>query len=85
MVVAVAALVVATGGTALAATHLVNGDSLIEKASLSGNRLRSHTITGTQINLKQLGQVPSATKAAAATSATTAARATALAASRSSP
>jgi hypothetical protein len=37
--------------------------------SLSGNRLRNHTLTGTQINLAKLGTVPRASFAANATSA----------------
>jgi len=49
MVVALIALVVATSGTAVAATGLVTGNSLIAKHTLSGNRLRNHTVTGLQI------------------------------------
>jgi hypothetical protein len=64
MVVALIALVVASSGTAVAATKLVSGDGLIKKRSLSGNRLRNHTITGTQINFNRLGIVPSAADAA---------------------
>ena len=84
MVVAMTALVVASGGTAIAA-GLANGDKLIKKHSLSGNRLRNHTLTGSQINLTKLGKVPSAanadhaisaTSATAAASAVTAANAT---------
>ena len=63
MVVAVTALVVATSGTAVAASQLVNGDHLIRKNSLSGNRLRNHTLTGLQIRLSELGTVPSAKNA----------------------
>ena len=55
--VSLLALVVASSGTAVAATQLVSGDKLIRKGTLSGNRLRKHTITGSQINLKKLGQV----------------------------
>jgi hypothetical protein len=69
MVVAVLALVVAMSGTAIAAGHLATGDKLIKKHSLSGNRLRNHTITGQQVNLSQLGKVPSAANADHATSA----------------
>jgi hypothetical protein len=69
MLVALAALVVALGGTAVAATALINGDTLIKQNSLSGNRLRKHTITGTQVNLKKLGKVPSAKRADTATNA----------------
>jgi hypothetical protein len=60
MVVAIAALVVAASGTAVAASRLVNGDSLIRKDSLSGNRLRNATLTGKEIKLNSLGEVPSA-------------------------
>ncbi len=76
MVVALTALVVALGGTAMATTRLVDGDKLIAKASLSGNRLRDSTITATQLNLKRLGEVPSAAEAQTAASATTAISAT---------
>lgn len=75
MIVALTALVIASGGTAVAASSLVNGDTLIKKGTLSGNRLRKHTITGTQLNLKKLGKVPSAEKADAATKAQAAANA----------
>lgn len=60
MVVAIVALVVAASGTAVAATKLVSGDSLIKRDSLSGNRLRTGSVTGHQIKLSSLGQVPSA-------------------------
>jgi hypothetical protein len=70
MIVALIALVVAMSGTAVAASKLVSGDNLIKKGSLSGNRLRAHTLTGTQINMSLLGKVPSATAADAATNAT---------------
>ena len=63
MVVAIAALVVATSGTAVAASHLVVGDHLIKKASLSGDRLRDHSVTGLQVKLSSLGTVPSAATA----------------------
>lgn len=58
MVVALLALVVAMSGTAVAASRLINGDRLIRKGSLSGNRLRKHTLTGRQIDLRKLGKVP---------------------------
>ena len=41
MVVALVALIVAASGTAVAASRMVNGDSLIRKNSLSGNRLHN--------------------------------------------
>ena len=69
MVVALIALVFAMSGTAVAATHLVSGDSLIKKHTLSGNRLRNHTLTGSQIKLNSLGKVPRAAKADTATNA----------------
>jgi hypothetical protein len=64
MVVAIVALVVAASGTAVAASRLVNGDSLIKRDSLSGNRLRNATVTGRKIKLSSLGEVPSAKTAA---------------------
>jgi hypothetical protein len=62
MFVAVTALVIALGGTASAVTLTTagNGDKLIKKHTLSGNRLIDHTLTKTQINVNKLGQVPSA-------------------------
>jgi hypothetical protein len=72
MAVALLALGVALGGTAVAANQRVNGDNLIKQASLSGNRLRSATITGKQINLKKLGVVPNAASAQTARRAITA-------------
>jgi hypothetical protein len=64
MVVAIIALVLAASGSAVAASRLVTGDSLIKRDSLSGNRLRNATVTGKQIKLSSLGQVPSAKTAA---------------------
>jgi hypothetical protein len=72
MLVALVALVLAATGSAVAATQLQNGNKLIKKHSLSGNRLQNHTITGSQVNLKKLGTVPNAKKASSATTATTA-------------
>ena len=68
LVISIVALVVAATGTAIAAGK-VGGDKLIKKNSLSGNRLRKHTVTGTQLKLSKLGKVPSAAKADSATSA----------------
>jgi hypothetical protein len=48
-VVAVGALVCAMSGTAVAANGLQKGDNLIKKHSLSGNRLRAHTVTAGQL------------------------------------
>ena len=81
LVISIAALVVALSGTAVAASQM-SGDGLIRKNSLSGNRLRDHTITATQLNLRKLGRVPTAalagfaTAAGSATDATSAANAT---------
>ncbi len=62
MAVAVTALVVAASGTAVAA-GLVTGDNLIRPRSLSGNRLRNHSVTGLQVAAGTLGKVPRAKKA----------------------
>ena len=64
LVISIIALVVAASGTAFAAGHLVSGDSLIRRHSLSGDRLRDQSITGQEIRLGTLGQVPSAKHAA---------------------
>jgi hypothetical protein len=69
LVVAFIALIFAMAGSAQASLHLISGDSMIKKASLSGNRLRAHTVTGTQVNFAKLGKVPSAAQADSATSA----------------
>jgi hypothetical protein len=63
MAIALTALVVALSGTALAATSMMSGDKLIKPNSLSGDRLRRHTVTGQQIALTRLGQVPNARRA----------------------
>jgi hypothetical protein len=79
LLIAIAALLVAVSGTAIAAGKLVGGDKLVAKNSLSGNRLRKHTITGLQVNLAKLGKVPraaAADHAATATNAISAANAT---------
>ncbi len=76
MLVAIVALVVAASGTAVAASKLVSGDSLIKKNSLSGNRLKNRSVTGAKIKLSSLGTVPSASHATSADSATNATNAT---------
>jgi hypothetical protein len=81
LVISLMALVLAASGTAIAAGGLAGGDGLIRKNSLSGNRLRAHTLTRTEINLGRLGQVPDAKSADYATdagSATTASNASRL-------
>lgn len=60
MLVAIIALVFGASGTAVAASGLVSGDKLIEKHSLSGNRLKNYTVTRRQVNFSKLGTVPSA-------------------------
>ncbi len=76
LVVAIVALIVALGGTAIAASKLVSGDKLIKKHSLSGNRLKNHTLTGTQIKVSSLPKVPSAAHADSAGVASSAGTAT---------
>jgi hypothetical protein len=49
MLVAILALVVAMSGSAYALQRAQSGDSLIAKRTLSGNRLRLHTVTGTEV------------------------------------
>jgi hypothetical protein len=85
MVVAVVALLVAMSGTAVAASSLVNGDKLIKKNSLSGNRLRNHSVPGGKIQLSSLGTVPNAAHASAADNATNATNATKAGSAGSAP
>jgi hypothetical protein len=75
MAVAVTALVVALGGTATGASHLLSG-SKIKKNSIPANRLKKNSVTGTQVNESKLGTVPSAANATHAATADTAASAT---------
>ncbi len=72
--IALVALFVALGGTGYAAVT-INGSS-IRNGSIAGKKLKKHTLTGTQINVKKLGTVPAAAKATSAASATTASTAT---------
>ena len=72
LVISIIALVLAASGSAMAASKLVSGDSLIKQNSLSGNRLKNHSLTGAQINLGKLGKVPQAATADTATNATNA-------------
>jgi hypothetical protein len=76
LVISIIALLLAASGSAMAATKLVRGDSLIKQNSLSGNRLKNHSLTATQINLSKLGKVPHAATADTATNATNAVNAT---------
>jgi hypothetical protein len=56
MVVALVALVAALGGTAYAAGQ-INGNS-IKRQSIGGGKLKKKTLTGAQINVNKLGEVP---------------------------
>jgi len=68
MIVACLALVFALGGTAVAASGLING-SKIKNGTITGAKLKKHTLTGTQIDIAKLGKVPSAASADHATTA----------------
>jgi hypothetical protein len=61
MVIAMIALVVALGGTAIAAQN-INGGA-IKKQTIGGGKLKQKTLTGFQINTSKLGTVPSARRA----------------------
>jgi hypothetical protein len=56
MIVALVALVAALGGTAYAAGR-INGNSIV-KQSIGGGKLKKKTLTGFQINVNKLGEVP---------------------------
>jgi hypothetical protein len=62
MIVAVLALIVALGGTAIA-SQAINGGA-IEKQTIGGGKLKQKTLTGFQINTNKLGTVPTARRAA---------------------
>jgi hypothetical protein len=61
MVVAAIALIVALGGTAIAAQN-INGGA-IKKQTIGGGKLKRKTLTGFQINTNKLGTVPAARRA----------------------
>lgn len=61
MLVSVIALIVALGGTAIAA-QTINGGA-IKKQTIGGGKLKRKTLTGFQINTNKLGTVPSARRA----------------------
>jgi hypothetical protein len=70
----IAVFLILGGATAIAASSggkKISGKK-IQKNSIPGNRLKTHSVTGTQINLAKLGTVPLATQATMATSATNA-------------
>lgn len=62
IVISMLALFVALGGTVYAASK-ISGKS-IKANSIPANRLKKHSITGKQVNLKKLGTVPNATSSA---------------------
>jgi len=88
MAVALVALFVALGGSAVAASgqisRLINGTSIkrgtlpgdrLKRGTVKGDRIARRTLTGTQVNVARLGTVPkakAADTAARATNATTA-------------
>jgi hypothetical protein len=61
MIVASIALIVALGGTAIAA-QTINGGA-IKKQTIGGGKLKRKTLTGFQINTNKLGTVPTARRA----------------------
>jgi hypothetical protein len=56
MIVALVALVAALGGTAYAAGR-INGNSIVNQ-SIGGGKLKKKTLTGSQVNVNKLGEVP---------------------------
>jgi hypothetical protein len=74
LVISVIALVFSVVGTGYAAFKLPKnsvGTKQIKKNAVNGAKVKDHSLTGKDINLKKLGTVPSATNAAHATSADT--------------
>jgi hypothetical protein len=58
LIVATLAIAIATSGTAFATVAtLHNGDTLIARNSLSGNRIRTGTVTGTQMSQLEWGAI----------------------------
>jgi hypothetical protein len=75
MVVACTALIVALGGTSYAAIRLPAnsvGTKQLKRGAVTGVKVRSNALTGTQINEGTLGKVRTATRADTAGDATTA-------------
>jgi len=75
-VVSTLALFAALGGSAYAATE-ISGRQIIN-GTITAGKLKPHTLTGKQLNMKELGTVRSASEAASATNAATATNADAL-------
>ena len=79
MVVACLALLVALGGTGYAAIKLPAnsvGTKQLKRGAVIGVKVKSNSLTGTQIKESKLSRVPSATRATSAETATTATSAT---------
>ena len=75
MVVACIALIIALGGTSYAAIRLPAnsvGTKQLKRGAVTGVKVRSNALTGTQINEATLGKVRTATQADRAGDATTA-------------
>jgi hypothetical protein len=75
LIISLIALFVALGGTTLAAGGLISGSKL-KNRSVAAVKLKKHTLTGNEINLGQLGTVPSAALANRASHASSADNAT---------
>jgi hypothetical protein len=75
MAVSLTALVIALGGSAYAASSMLDGAKL-KNGSVTGGKLKKDTLTGKQIKESTLGTVPSALRATNATHASTADSAT---------
>src|ERR1700748_39775 len=76
LIVAIIALVISMGGTGYAAFTLPRdsvGTKQLRNGAVTGAKVKRHSLTGAQINLKKLGTVPTARNAGRALRAGTAA------------
>ena len=76
LIVAIIALIVSMGGTGYAAFTLPNnsvGTKQLKNGAVTAAKVKRHSLTGAQINLKKLGTVPTARDAGRALKAGTAA------------
>ena len=76
LIVAIIALIVSMGGTGYAAFTLPNnsvGTKQLKNGAVTAAKVKRHSLTGAQINLKKLGTVPTARDAGRALRAGTAA------------
>ena len=76
LIVAIIALIVSMGGTGYAAFTLPNnsvGTKQLKNGAVTAAKVKRHSLTGAQINLKKLGTVPAARDAGRALRAGTAA------------